>query len=109
MLSRTEMCQNALTRSVITKCVGKDDVGKVFSILALVSAAIPLISDPIMKKVYNVTVEYWPQAFVLLMGLLYTLATIGLIVLRTRKTAIEREYLAGKEEQRQAEKEEEVE
>jgi len=102
MLNRISICQDALTRTTITKCVDQEEVGKVFSAMALIVAIMPLASDPLMKKVYNLTVSTWPQAFVIVLGGMMAAATIAMIILRLRKSAIEKEH--AKSVQRHAKK-----
>ncbi len=77
-----------MARSLFTKLVGKDEVkyisilvsvivkhklfyllnqvGKIFSAVAVIAAVFPMISDPIYKKLYNATLSTFPAAFFLL-------------------------------------------
>ena len=50
----------SVTRSQFTRCVGKDEVGKVFSAVALLAALMPLFSNPMGKKLYNATIDTFP-------------------------------------------------
>ena len=50
----------SVTRSQFTRCVDKDEVGKVFSAVALLAAIMPLVSSPLGKKLYNATIDTFP-------------------------------------------------
>lgn len=50
----------SVTRSQFTRVVGKDEVGKIFSAVALLAAITPLFSSPIGKKLYNATIDTFP-------------------------------------------------
>ena len=55
-----------LYRSMITKNVDADEVGKVFSIVATFQALIPFMSGPAYNYLYRYTVAYFPSAWVYL-------------------------------------------
>jgi hypothetical protein len=39
----------------MSKCISDDDVGKAFSLLAVVAAVAPLVANPIFRQLYNCT------------------------------------------------------
>ena len=53
-------------RSMITKNVNPDEVGKVFSIVATFQALLPFMSGPAFNYLYKYTVSYLPQAWIFL-------------------------------------------
>ena len=53
-------------RSMISKNVNSDEVGKVFSIVGTFQALLPFISGPTFNFLYKSTVENFPQAWVFL-------------------------------------------
>ena len=53
-------------RSMISKNVSSDEVGKVFSIVGTFQALLPFISGPTFNFLYKNTVEHFPQAWVFL-------------------------------------------
>lgn len=51
-----------VARSMISKLVSKDEVGKIYSFLASGEAAIPLIAVPIYNFIYAESFESFPGA-----------------------------------------------
>jgi PCFT/HCP family folate transporter-like MFS transporter 1/3 len=49
-----------MIRSMISKLVSKDEVGKVFSFVASGEATMPLIAAPLYNLVYSCTVSTYP-------------------------------------------------
>ncbi len=78
-----DSCQWALVRSVFTKMVDKDEVGKVFSFVAILAATLTLFAFPAFKKLYNATLTVFPSAFLLAAAALYLIALALNIVLFT--------------------------
>lgn len=56
-------------RSIATKTVAADEVGKINALLALVESAAPLMFTPLYVRVYDATRDYWTSAF-LAMGVI---------------------------------------
>ena len=46
-------------RSMLSKCVSKAELGKIFSLLASLEAAVPLFAAPLFTFVYTNTLETW--------------------------------------------------
>ena len=68
-------------RSLITKCVNPDEVGKIFSIVGAFQALLPFGSSPLFGFLYRATVATFPAAFLFLVaGLKLIEAIIVLVV-----------------------------
>jgi len=52
----------------MTKTVHKDEVGKIFSVVALIGAATPVAAETLFKKLYAATLDIYSGAFLLLAG-----------------------------------------
>ena len=73
---RAFICHSHLCfRSLFSRCVGPDEVGKIFSAVAIITAVAPLASNIAMRKLYSATLDTYPQAFMLYTGALFLLAT----------------------------------
>jgi PCFT/HCP family folate transporter-like MFS transporter 1/3 len=70
-------CKYAVVRSLISKCISIDEVGKVFSILAVVAALAPVAGNPMFRQLYNATLETFPGAIFLLAASLLFVAPAG--------------------------------
>lgn len=57
---------NIAMRSIASKAVAGDEVGKMNALLALVESAVPLVFLPLYVTVYDGTRDYWPSAFLAL-------------------------------------------
>ena len=57
-------------RSLITKCVDPDEVGKIFSIVGAFQAFLPFASSPLFGFLYRATVATFPAAFLFLVAAL---------------------------------------
>lgn len=57
---------NIAMRSIASKAVAGDEVGKMNALLALVESAVPLVFLPLYVTVYDATRDYWPSAFLAL-------------------------------------------
>lgn len=69
------------SRSLITKNVNPDEVGKIFSIVGTFQALVPFASSPVFGFLYRETVSYLPAAFLFLVaGLKLIEAIVVLLV-----------------------------
>ena len=68
-------CKYSVVRSLISKCINIDEVGKVFSILAVVAALAPVAGNPLFRQLYNGTLETFPGAIFLLAASLLLVST----------------------------------
>ena len=55
-------CKYGVFRSVVSRCVEDQDIGKVFSALAMIFQFVPLLSNPAFRQLYNKTLESFPGA-----------------------------------------------
>ena len=67
-------------RSALSKVTPPDELGRIFSLVGALEACVPLISAPIMTKVYNCTLDVFPGAILLISALLYLFITIILSI-----------------------------
>ena len=65
-LAILDQTSTTMYRSLITKTVNPDEVGKVFSIVATFQALLPFMSGPTFNYLYKYTVSYMPSAWVFL-------------------------------------------
>jgi len=70
-----EAAKYGVVRSLASKCVQKNETGKIISALALISSIVPMISFPAMQMFYNKTLEIFPAAGILLSASILLLAT----------------------------------
>ena len=67
-------CKYAVVRSLLSKCIDTDEVGKVFSILAVIASVAPVGGNPVFRQLYNKTLSTFPGAVFLLYAALLSLA-----------------------------------
>ncbi|TRY81172.1 hypothetical protein TCAL_13740 [Tigriopus californicus] len=60
------ICQYSTARSLMTKCINSDEVGKLYSFIAVLVAIMPILSNPAFRQLYNATLKTFPSAFLLL-------------------------------------------
>ena len=51
------IAQFSSARSLFTKCIHEDEVGKLYSAIAFLAAVMPMLSNPAFRKLYDVTLE----------------------------------------------------
>jgi MFS family permease len=78
-------CKYSVVRSLMSKSFGLDEVGKVFSILAVVAALAPVAGNPIFRQLYNATIDTFPGAFFLLGASLMLVATLSNALIYTQR------------------------
>lgn len=64
-------------RSMLSKCVNKSDLGKIYSLLASLEAAVPLFASPLFTIVYTSTLETFPGAVFLVQAAIFVVSGIG--------------------------------
>ena len=70
-------CKFSIGRSLLSKCCEPDEVGKMFSILSILLSITFMISNPIVRKLYNQTIDDFPGAFLLLVAALLVVSGFG--------------------------------
>ena len=66
-------------RSMLSKCVSKAELGKIFSLLASLEAAVPLFASPLFTFVYTQTLQSWTGAVFIVQAGIFLLAEIGFL------------------------------
>lgn len=74
-------CKYSVLRSLLSKSFANDEIGKVFSVLAVLAALAPVAGNPIFRQLYNSTLERFPGAAFLLAGLMMLVAALGNLVI----------------------------
>jgi len=85
-------CKYAMVNSLLSKCISVDEVGKVFSVLAIMSALAPVAGSTMFRSLFNVTNEVFVGAFYILSGVLGLLAALGNIYLFYHKKVLVNEH-----------------
>jgi hypothetical protein len=106
LLDSFAFAQYSQARSLFTKCVEPDEVGKIFSAVAIIAALAPLASNLIMRKLYNATLATFPQAFIMFTGSLYVVAALGNLFLFTRRSSMQGIKPENEEEDKKEDKKE---
>jgi len=94
------LCKYSMVRSLLSKCIAMDELGKVFSVLAITAAFAPAAGSTMFRSLFNSTNEVFVGAFYLLSGLLGLLAALGNLFLFYNKNVLanqEKEDLASKQ------------
>ena len=61
-----DLTSSTIYRSMLTKNVNPDEVGKVFSVVATFQALLPFMAGPAYNDLYKYTVSYLPQVWIYL-------------------------------------------
>jgi PCFT/HCP family folate transporter-like MFS transporter 1/3 len=91
-------CKYAVVRSLLSKCVSMHEIGKVFSILAVIAALAPVAGNPIFRQLYNATIDTFPGAIFTLGSSLLLLATFINVFIYTQRDKLVDEEDKEKEE-----------
>lgn len=70
VIALLDATSTTMFRSLITKLVHADEVGKVFSVVGTFQALMPFAAGPIFGFLYKNTVSYLPSAFLFLISAL---------------------------------------
>ena len=97
-------CKYAVLRSLLSKSITLDEVGKVFSLLALVAAIGPVIGNPIFRQLYNNTIDTFPGSIYLLAAAMLLMATTGNFFIYTQR----HQLIDHENEEKEAKKEEQI-
>ena len=74
-----------MARAQISHCVGREEIGKSFSAVALTYALMPFINTNIYTEIYNSNVSEFPGAIFLFSGAILTLAAICSFITYTQR------------------------
>ena len=66
LLCQIGNCKFPIGRSLLSKCCEADEVGKMFALLSILLSVTFMISNPIVRQLYNYTIGTFPGAFLLL-------------------------------------------
>lgn len=78
-------CKFGLTRSLMSKCVDSQEIGKMLSGLAIILALFPLAANPAFRQLYNYTLPIFPGAEIIMSaGLLGISAMINFYLFTQR-------------------------
>jgi hypothetical protein len=47
---------------LLSKAVKTEEIGKIYSLLAVISAVAPMIGNPVFRQIYNFTLNSYPGA-----------------------------------------------
>jgi len=78
-------CKYSLVRSLLSKCISLDEVGKAFSILAVVAALGPVAGNPVFRQLYNATIDTFPGSIFLLAASITLVAMAGNFFIYTKR------------------------
>ena len=69
-------CQYSAAMALFTKCVGPNEVGKIYSAVSMFSAVMPILSNPAFRGLYDLTLDTFPAAFIFLGAAVMALCSI---------------------------------
>jgi len=64
-------CKYSTARSLLSKCVGDDEVGKIFAVQSILNAIVHLSSVPVVKNLYIATIGTFPGNSKVKIGVLF--------------------------------------
>jgi PCFT/HCP family folate transporter-like MFS transporter 1/3 len=94
-------CKYSVVRSLLSKSFEEDEIGKVFSVLAVIAALAPVAGNPIYRQLYNSTLKTFPGAIFLLASCMMLVACLGNFIVYMK-----RQHLAPMVEEEEKKKEE---
>ena len=81
-------CKFSIGRSLLSKCCEPDEVGKMFSILSILISITFMVSNPIVRQLYNSTIDQFPGAFLLLIAALLLVSGYGNFFVYTKQSKL---------------------
>ena len=69
----------ALARSLLSQTVGRDEVGRIYSSLAFISAVVPFFSHPLYGLIYHNTIDTFPGAFMICTAFLIAFSAVFMV------------------------------
>ena len=82
------MAKYGLCRSLLSKCVAKEEIGKMYSALGIIAAIIPMISNGVVRTIYNLTLDNFPAAEIIVTAGVLLLAACLNFLIYTQKWRI---------------------
>ena len=90
-------CKFPIGRSLISKYCEPDEVGKIYSIQSIVISISFMASNPLVRGLYNKTLETFPGAYLLLNASLLVLSGFGNFFIYSKKDAVRVKQEAAKD------------
>ena len=66
----------ALLRSITSKSVNSNEIGKMFSFYAILGSIVPFVANPGYRQLYNLTLDIFPSAILLLTASVFLLTIV---------------------------------
>ena len=82
-------CKFGLIRSLLSKTVETDEVGKMFSVLSVFSSAMPMLGNPVFCQLYHYTMSTLPSAIFIVFGALQIIALFSNLFLYLKRSEIQ--------------------
>ena len=77
-----------LCRSLLSKCVHKEETGKMYSVFSILAAIVPIISNGVLRTIYNSTLDNFPAAEIIVTAAVLLLAAGLNFLIYTQKWRI---------------------
>ena len=78
-------CKFSLVRSLLSKCVEPEETGKMFSVLAIFCALMPLLANSAFRPLYSWTLPIFPGAILIMAASLLTISALLNLYLYTQR------------------------
>jgi MFS-type transporter involved in bile tolerance (Atg22 family) len=78
----------AVTRSLLSKCIAPEEVGRMFALVAVVATLASFAGNPLYRQLYNLTMADFPGAIFLLFGGLHFAAAIFSFVVFSKRQSL---------------------
>ena len=90
-VANVRYCSYPTGRSLLTKMVEPEEVGKIYAILSLLITATGMVATLLYRLLYDATLDIFPSAFLLLSAVLYFCSAIISLFLFTQRSRLEDE------------------